>query len=296
MSADRAQNDRIYEVDTTSESAWQGVRHDLDAVAARFVALLRSVSDPEAKALGEWSIGETAAHVRCVSALNSLFASGDGPPDDLRDMYTRALGVDIETVALNNDFGLEWEEERDPRLLADRIEAGVARLLDVTAGAAGHEEVTWLGGMKLPLIAIGSHMLTELLVHGHDIARAEGRTFPISDENARPFFEHQLPSTVKAASATGFLSGSRSDMGPLTWEFRLRGSAGTVFALTDGELTMPAPGTRSVDLHISARPAAMLLVMWGRRGRIVPALQGHILVWGRRPWRLGRLMKVLQLP
>jgi hypothetical protein len=99
---------------------------------------------------------------------------------------------------------------------------------------------------------------------------------------------------VLAAPAAGFFADTRDATGSVAWEFRLRGSAPVVFTFEDGELTMDSPNGHAVDLHMSARAAPMLLVMYRRIGPLRPALRGDIMVWGRRPWKLGRVMKAIQ--
>jgi hypothetical protein len=40
----------------------------------------------------------------------------------------------------------------------------------------------------------------------------------------------------------------------------------------------------------------MWLLMFGRIGTVGPVLRGQVKVWGRRPWRLRHLMRLLQTP
>ncbi len=54
--------------------------------------------------------------------------------------------------------------------------------------------------------------------------------------------------------------------------------------------------TGPVDARISADPATSLLSTFHRLGRIRPAVRGQVVVYGRRPWRVLSLEKLLPLP
>ena len=64
----------------------------------------------------------------------------------------------------------------------------------------------------------------------------------------------------------------------------------------ESRVLIEAPGTRPADVHIAADPAVMWLLMFNRMRPLGPALRGQLRVWGRRPWRLRRLMRLLQTP
>src|SRR5204862_7165722 len=74
--------------------------------------------------------------------------------------------------------------ERDPVTLADRI-GDMAGVFDEVAAGCRADTVIWLGGALLAPSAVACHLLEECLVHGHDIARASGRPWPIQSRHAR---------------------------------------------------------------------------------------------------------------
>jgi hypothetical protein len=277
-------------------SHWALTRDALRETLPRFSALLRSVGDPDAPAVGTWSIAETAAHVREVSVLNSTWATAGTPPPEFQRVYERAATVAIDQVSELNALSLASAHERDVHALTSLIEERVDRMLYLTAEADGNERVSWLGGLKLPLIAVLGHTLSELLVHGGDIARAEGRAFPITAAQATLIFEGFLFPLLTAADAAGF-GGERSDlMRPVCCELRLRGCERVLLVADQSRVVIEEPGARPADVHIAADPAVMWLLMFNRIRPLGPALRGQLRVWGRRPWRLRRLMQLLQTP
>jgi hypothetical protein len=53
---------------------------------------------------------------------------------------------------------------------------------------------------------------------------------------------------------------------------------------------------RAFDAHVSADPAAMLLLMLHRVKPAPLALRGKVVVWGRRPWRVPRMVAAMMPP
>ena len=57
----------------------------------------------------------------------------------------------------------------------------------------------------------------------------------------------------------------------------------------------PQPGRR-VDCHISAAPATLLLLLFGRINQWSALLTGRLLAWGPKPWLAPKLRQVLRNP
>jgi hypothetical protein len=281
---------------TITPTHWLDIRTSLDDTVDRFSTLLHSVKDPEGRAVGTWSIADTAAHVREVATLNSTWATGGTPPPEYREAFDLAATVSVDEVNRVNAVSLASAPERDLHALAGLVKERVDLMLYLTEDADGSETVSWLGGLKLPLTAVLGHTLSELLVHGGDIARAEGRAFPITAAQARLIFEGFLFSLLTAADAAGF-GGERSDaMRPVVCELRLRGCERVLLVADQGGVVIEEPGSRPADAYIAADPAVMWLLMFNRIGTLGPALRGQVRVWGRRPWRLRHLVRLLQTP
>src|SRR5947208_8867149 len=263
-------------MNTITPTLWRDTRTALQATLADFTSLLSSVADPQAHALGTWSIGETAAHVREVATLNSTWATGSAPPPEFLEAYELAATVSVDEVNQVNAMSLASAPEREPQVLAGLIHERVELMLYLTTAAEGSELVSWLGGLKLPLTAVLAHTLSELLVHGGDIARAEGRTFPITQTQAKLAFEGFMFPLLTAANAAGF-GGERSDaMQPVCCELRLRGCQRVLLVADSGSVAIANPGSRPADVHIAADAAVMWLLMFNRIGTVGPVLRGQI--------------------
>jgi hypothetical protein len=85
-------------------------------------------------------------------------------------------------------------------------------------------------------------------------------------------------------------------MQPVCCELHLRGCERFLLVADQSRVVIEEPGTRPADVHIAADPAVMWLLMFKRIRPLGPTLRGQLRVWGRRPWRLRRLMQLLQTP
>ena len=266
----------------------------------RLSQLLRSVTDPGRRAVGHWSIGETAAHLTAVTVLDSSWARGGRPePGPWRELFDRASTTTLDQVSEINALTMVCEPERDPRVLAARIEREADRLVEALAAGASAEpgdEVSWLAGIGTSPTGVVAHLLSEMLVHGRDIARAEGRSFPSLAAPARLFFETFFLDALQSPAVSRFATERNGDGGELRWELRLRGAQPVQLVFGPGQLTVERTAARAPDVRISADPGVMLLVMFRRIGPLAPMLRRRLVVSGRRPWKLRRLMRLLQMP
>jgi hypothetical protein len=202
-------------------------------------------------------------------------------------------------VATVTDAELAADPERDPVALADRVEAQLADFLAATERPV-IETVTWLGGVRLPASAVMCHLLEELLVHGFDIARAGGQPWPIDPAHAALAIVGAAAPIVTAAGPTAFVNPRHADGFQARFDIRLRGHARFAVAFDDDGLTIDVEpqsnGGGPVDAHVSADPAAMLLLMLNRVKPAPLALRGKVIVWGRRPWQVARMVSAMLPP
>ena len=127
--------------------------------------------------------------------------------------------------------------------------------------------------------------VSELLVHGDDIARAVRRPWPIPAEAARAAFLRLawvVPWALDPAKAEGV---------DASWVVRLRGGGARWFRVHDGTAEVDEWRGQSVDCTILAQPSSMLLVSYGRRPRWREIAKGNLLAWGRRPWVAARVQE-----
>lgn len=271
---------------------WPQVRNALRESAGRVIEVLRSVTSAGRSAVGDWSIAETAAHLREVALVDAAMAARVEVPDALRPVVERAATVSMNEVAELNRLALRCEPERDTDALAQLIEAQVEGLLSATSAFSGAEKVQWLGGLTTSVAGVFAHLVTELLIHGRDIAAAEGRRFAVPADAARLFFETFLLDMLQSPEMAAFGRGRARGAGPIAWQLRLRGSPPVGFSF-DGTSLRIADDTVRPDIRIAADPAVMLLVMFGRISPARAALGGGLVMWGRRPWRLGRMTRLI---
>lgn len=281
------------------ESQWVGrlvsARAALADVTPRFLGLLRSAQRPDVIAVGEWRVADVAAHIGQAAAGELMLAKSVGSSNGAG--LPRADDI-IAAAAQFNAASLDADPERDPSVLADRIEQCVAEFIDTMTSARGDEPVTWLGGVVLPSAALACHLLEELLVHGFDIACAEQRPWPIAPEHAALGFGFiiDLLRFSNSDIRRAFVDQDAATGVRASYDFRMRGARRDFLIIDDGLVTVEEPSSRQVDCHVSADPVVALLVGMGRIGRIKPALTGKMTAWGRKPWLAFRLNSLLRNP
>ena len=248
-------------------------------VAERLADLVRSLPEPGGPIVGTWSVAEVATHVTQVYEFDAgLAAGGEGALDH----FSELAGFTVDLVV--------GDPERNPEVLARRIEAGAERFLAAmaVAPAGGDGSTNWLGGIRLPRPALFGHVLLESLIHGFDLAQATGRPWtidaPLAQLAVREFVFELLPRIGPTAMVSERAANVRA-----TFDLRVRGVGAIPLVFDRGTLAVEPAGGR-VDCHVSADAGTLLLVSFKRIGLAGPIARGQVLAWGRKPW-LG-----LQLP
>jgi len=263
----------------------EAARRALGDVVPRLVALVRSIRDPQAPALGEWNAADVAMHLAHVWEVLPSLVAGEREP---------FLGGVEELAGLTTSL-VRGEEGRDLEEIAARIERGAAAYLATPIP----EETArpWMvRGSALPPSSFACHMLNESLVHGFDVARSQGLPWRIDPAYA-------------GMAILGFLFPALSVVDPrfpvrqekaagvhASFDIRVRGAGSVHMLLQDGALTITPPGPRRVDCHLSGEATTLFLLIWGRTGQWRGVLTGRLLSWGRRPWLAARLPSMLRNP
>lgn len=267
---------------------WDEARKGVAEVAPALVRLVRETEPVEA-VLGHWGTGEIAAHISHVIRYDGDSLDGIPlPPAELRPA----------AVAMVTDSELAADPERDPVALAERIEKQLADLLSRMETPV-IETVTWLGGVSLPASAVMCHLLEELLVHGFDLATAGRRPWPIAPSHATLAIVGAAAPIITAAGPTAFVNRRHAAGFRARFDIRLRGQDRFVVVFEDGMTIRVGPDAddgQPVDAHVSADPAAMLLLMLNRVQPVRQVVRGKVVVWGRRPWRLARMIAAMTPP
>ena len=260
-------------------------RSAIEEVLPRFTELLRTNKDVTATAIGHWTVPEVACHVSHVIDKDTDSLTGRPLPD----VELSPAAVAVWTNSMLND-----DPERDLIALADRIDALGATFLDMQE-APPTEAVTWAGGTLLPPYAVACHLLEELLVHGYDVAKAARTRWPIAPAHAAlAITGAAVP--IMSASPQSWVKPGYDPRVQARLEVRLRSHERFALALDNG-LHVELPPERSrADAYLSADPAALLLVMLGRKSKRGALLRGEIIAWGPRPKALFAVMSNISSP
>ena len=252
-------------------------------MARRTSTLIRSITDPEAPALGVWTKGQLAAHLTHVYEVDLDLLNQVPPPlDDLADLgeLTQAKVRD--------------EAVCDPPALADRVERAAAGFLAVARTMTGAEPRLWVGGVKVTATALAGHILNESMVHGLDLA---GRRWKITQRDARLAFEGFICPMYRSLGRPEFaVNQARAAGVRATYDVRIRGGGRLFFTFENGGLVIEDPSDRPVDCHLWADARAIMLLAWHRTGLAGPVLKMQVFPWGRKPWLAFRLPGLHKLP
>ncbi len=159
----------------------------LASVAQRIAALLDGSIDTSRKVPGlDWTVGDAVAHVAAETRSFARLASGEITPEQMWAEY--APGT--EDLAANERMSILNASEIsafDPSLISragELVVASVQDFLDTTADwPAGRMFHGIEGDLELPTAT--SVVLTELLIHGDDLARGLGKPWVIPADDAR---------------------------------------------------------------------------------------------------------------
>ena len=260
---------------STPPPAPRQLYESITATAADIAALLTAGADPATRIpRSTWNVGEAAAHLALANELMADLAAGvdrpygDGTPESL--------------AAANADSLAEFTE-RDPEVLAGAVVAQAQAFVTAAAdaaAAAGHPgDLPLLTPMgPLDLDTLGSYLLTHMLGHGWDLARALRQPHMIDRQRVElclPFLITAMPRVLDHGSA-GRLSA--------TYELRLRGGGPRFSAAFDqGTLTVTEGAPPRPDCTIVTEPVTFLLIALGRCSPWGAMARGGIVAWGRRP-------------
>ncbi|WP_371495817.1 maleylpyruvate isomerase family mycothiol-dependent enzyme [Kitasatospora sp. NBC_00374] len=239
------------------------------ATAEDIARALRTRPDATARIPGAvWSVGEAAAHLAMANRLMADLARGlDRPYGD---------GTPASLAAANAE-SLAADPERDPLVLAEAIVQHTRDFAEDVAARPGTRPVlTPLGPMDLATLA--SYLLTHMLGHGYDLARALGQPHMIDRERvdlSLPFLLTAMPRVVDTRTAAGR---------HIRYAIGVRG--GRLFGVTvaDGAVTVDQQPPRRPDCTIVTEPVTFFLMALGRRTPLQAIARGGILAWGRKPW------------
>lgn len=133
--------------------------------------LVRRSDDPNLRVPGlRWNAGDLGAHmVSCLEAYVGILR-GQGSP---------FRSVDVAEITRANEAGVATVADRSGQGLADRLAVGLRALHTELARPDLPELVSWHGGVPMSPGCVGIFIVTDLAMHGHDLARALRRPWTI---------------------------------------------------------------------------------------------------------------------
>lgn len=286
----------------SANADWDRTQDALRGEVRRVTALLRSVRDPEAPAVGQWNLAEVAMHLSQAWLVVPGLARHDlSRIYEVMPSLARAAGDalirDLGELGDVTDLGVRSDAERDLHVLADRIEARAEEFFNECAGRSADELLPWMvEGSTVRLANLTGHLLNETVMHGYDIARADRRTWRIEPAHAAMVLGRFLIPVIRALGPQSVVDGDKAAGLRVTYDLRIRGGDRFHFVFDNGELRIEEPSSRRVDCHISTDPVAFLMVVWGRQSQWPAIATGKLVAWGRKPWLGPRLRVLLRNP
>lgn len=260
-------------------------RTALAATGARVSALVRCINHPDRQALGVWTATDVAVHLSHAVDLVTSVARGTSPMSD-----------DFWDLTKLNSMMIAGETERDLGAIATRLDASVAALLTVLLEADGDPLRAWVvEGIEFPLSTIACYGLTELVVHGGDLARADGAPWPVERATATLALQGFLFPAL-GALGRALVQEEKAKGVKATYHVRLRGGGGAYLRFDDGDLTVSDDAPGPVDCHLLVDPYAFLMVAWDRTGQWSQIARGKLLAYGRKPWLGPKLRGMTRNP
>jgi len=240
-------------------------------VGRRLAGLLGDAGDLDRPVKGlDWTIGELTAHLAARTARFAAYLAGAATPD-----------AAVAEIGAENERDVAERRGRPFAGLVEELRGGVDAFVATTRGKLGSDPFAWYSGVTLDVSTASGLLLGELVVHGFDLARTLGADWPIAAQDAR---------TIVRAAATiapWYVDPEETRGDRTTYRLSVRGGPVFRIAVDDGTASVEvAEGPADCTIH--ADPATLVLLAYGRIGRIRAGARGKLFASGRRPWRALR--------
>ncbi|HTJ69726.1 MAG TPA: maleylpyruvate isomerase N-terminal domain-containing protein [Actinospica sp.] len=269
--------------------------------SARVVELVRNCRDLREPVPGlAWNVGQLAAHLTSVYLAFGSTVRGDYQDADL-ERAAAGAGADAAlpaTIAAVNEYAIGLLTADSAAAAAEGLAEQAAAFLEAIAAEddlARELPTPWYGiGMTRSVGTLASLVVTESLVHGHDLARAVHADPRMSQSSAAA-----ATPTVMSAMLPLLFAADRAKDHRAVYEVRVRGGERFVMRIADGRAECFAAAeqdARKVDCVISLDPRAALLIGFGRSSLARAILNGAAFASGRRPWLGLRFTSLFATP
>jgi uncharacterized protein (TIGR03083 family) len=240
-------------------------------------------------------VADSAAHVLSLVTYYATLFDPAAPKLPIPDLPALIGGTTVDTVRRTNAVVLSHLRDRDPVRLADGVGESLERLLVATEGDDPGRTVTWLGGSRVPVAGVLSHLVNEFLVHGWDMARALRRPWPMPDAEAAHFVEQFLFGMIRHDYGVLLDHGGRPPRRPVVVHFRSSYTEPASLVLRDGRVRVGA-GDEPADARVTYRPARLNLMLFGRMSVARAVARRDVVIGGPRPWLLPSFLRYVHLP
>ena len=212
----------------------------------------------------DWTLRHVALHVATTARYFAEMVEPGRPACGLGELHD-----DIERRVADIPEG-------DPVKVGALLQDGVEEFLERCAERPATHPVDF-AGCPIDLAALAGLMLSEVVLHGYDVAFALGAPWPIDPGDASLSLAGLVPvlSLIVDPERTRGLSAG--------YGVELRNGPALTIRFTDGVYGLEASGTAPVDVTISADPVGFLMVGTGRLSRYEAVALGLLSAGGRRP-------------
>ena len=275
---------------TSVQPDGHAVRQAFEHASERAAGLVRQGAPLDGPVPGlKWTRAQLVAHLCAICEGFASTLRGEDFAERFGAEFVGSFGSGPtlrDAVAATNAKVVNGASFASPAAAADALTSGARALL---AAFSSHRDLSalqpapWYGPeVALPAGSLLALAVSELLVHGHDLARAVGGDL--------------RPSAATAASATAVAAAVMSEMLPRildertaagftgSFEIRVRGGERFVLQIADGRARSDTADGRDVDCVLSLSAYHALLMGYDR----VPAWRviasGKAWAFGRRPW------------
>ena len=266
------------------------VRQALAHASERVARLVRQGAPLDGPVPGlEWTKAQLVAHLLAICEAFASTLRGEDFVQRFGPEFVGSYGSGPtlrDAVAATNAKVVKGASFATPAAAADALTSGAAALLDAFSShqdLSARRPAPWYGPeVALPAGNLLSLAVSELLVHGYDLARAVGadlRPSPASAASATAVaaavMSEMLPRILDERAASGFTG---------SFEVRVRGGQRFVLRIADGRAWSEPAAGRNADCVLSLSGYHALLMGYDR----VPAWRviasGKAWAFGRRPW------------